>query len=463
MFNKNVRAKTRLFLLALMLIVMMGCAGEPEVPKQVQQEHDLVEPTNEVESGETDSIISPLSKPEDITPTSDSLTTIDSPIFFPIQRHARNTVEVWQIDLANNEQKVLFESPARQPVSILPPLELSLLEQSYFCQTQPEDCPSELNYTLTNLKLSPNKLLLAWQEGITWCPNTGCFGLNRIVVFDLVTQDSHVLVEFPLHADTTVSQTLGEIVWSPNSQQITFPIHSRQEGWSFVRAVDVETRQVNEIGEGLNPLAWSPDSEFIAMTTRIPEEQKWAVEIIDRTGQLMTTFGNWELVESIDWSPDATKLAVTALAHYQETGSSAASLFVIDLGSNEMVEINLAFDKSLDYSQPHWSPDGQLLGINISEKPEETQTGKSLVIFHPASGEIKTSFTPEFAFDKWIWGYDEDIILMVIGGDFVFRSFTPQEVGILHWKTGEFKKLILPPELEEELKNQEALLGNPSW
>lgn len=124
-----------------------------------------------------------------------------------------------------------------------------------------------------------------------------------------------------------------------------------------------------------------------------------------------------------------------------------------------MQEVDLVPEKNLDYGEPHWSPNGQLLGVNISED----QLDKSLIIFNPNSGEIKASFTPELAFDKWTWSDDGRAILMVMGGDSVFRSFTPQKMGIFHWETGEFRTVMLPSQLEEELKNRGALLGNPTW
>jgi hypothetical protein len=84
------------------------------------------------------------------------------------------------------------------------------------------------------------------------------------------------------------TQTISEMTWSPNNKEIGF-IHSSQDnGWSWLRVIDIETKQIRDLGDGQGPIAWSPTGEQLAFFA----ENK--VKVVSKDGVLQATLdGGW--------------------------------------------------------------------------------------------------------------------------------------------------------------------------
>ncbi len=461
MIYKHIKTVSYILLLAILAFIA-ACSDSEKEDLQHAQVDESVSLTRDLSSSNLLATPSQIEQQQNpIVASEDESLHSNTPIFFTVRNEAEHVVEIWQTSADATVQWQLLTLPIRYPVSALPAQELAALNHNH-CANQQDDCPTELIYSLNNLALSPNKQFLSWIDGASWCPNTTCYGFERLMVWDLSKGDLQTLLEIPFHIDLRSTQAIVESTWSPDSREIGLVISSHEYGWSLVRTVDVETKQVRDISEGMAPIAWSPNGDRLAVTIRTTDRD-WAVKVVTNDGETLTTFAaNWKRVMGVDWSPDASKLAITALVEQQLNGDSLinSGLFIVDVNTEEVTRVDLLSGEGLSYSEPHWSPDGRLLGVIIAG----TDHDKSLVIFDPQDRAIEASFAPKLAFNEWLWSRTGDAILVLVGGDLVDSvPFPPARIGVFYWQDDSFEIISLPSQLEKKVKEWTAYLDNLTW
>lgn len=265
-----------------------------------------------------------------------------------------------------------------------------------------------------------------------------------------------VLLEIPYHLDSYATQAITGIAWSPNSEQIGFVLTSREQGWSSVRAMDIQTKQIVDLGEGFAPFAWAPDSAQIAVTARTSENQ-WAVDLVESNGNVLRIFdANQYRIIGVDWSPDGTQLAITHLAQGQEQ----STLQIVNILTGETKPIKLASEYGSNYSMARWSPDGRFLAIRLADLEEAT----GLAIFALEEGSAQQIFISELSIDQWSWSDDTAAIMLLVGGDLVtVTPFPPPKIGIYYWQENIFELISFPTPIQEQIDNWQIILGQPVW
>jgi len=150
---------------------------------------------------------------------------------------------------------------------------------------------------------------------------------------------------------------------SPQGDKIAFITNKR--GYFDVIVIDaLNGRKLKTIVKGednpdfeelniLNPnLAWSPDGQRIALSTKTRGNDDIAI-VNYRTGKIeKIKFNNLDAIGSVAWSPDGSKLAFDGnIGPYQD-------IFTYDLNSKELT--NITNDFFSDY-EPTWSGDSKTI------------------------------------------------------------------------------------------------------
>lgn len=442
-------------LLPLILILTLLSCGKNEEQSQLSGQEVIPNSTGQkaVELGTTS--LPQIQQEQPITDTMPYTSNSTTPIFFLVRDDAEAESEIWEINADGTVYNQLFAFSSSYPITALPPQELGILRQHYCSGDNQENCPTEIDFGPEYLRLSPNKEMLAWAEGAVWCPTTSCYGFRRIITWNMSSRDQNVIFEVPLHIDEITVQGFIDFSWSPDGDQVGFVLSSRQAGWSFLHVADIDTGQDRVLAEGRNPLTWSPGGQQIAVA--ISGSQGWGVTLIDLEGTVLQRFGgSWGAVMAIDWSSDTSKLAITAQS---ATDASWNELFIVDLNTGKITEIDPVPDEAVNYTEPRWSPDGSLLGVIATTEAQQ----KELVIFDWQAEVISSRLSLGYSFDKWSWSDDGSAILMRVGGDITVTPYVPQGIGIFYWRENNFELVSLPDEMEEGLEERNIYLMDLTW
>ncbi len=438
-------------ILLMLLMVLTCCTYIVASSQQVQQDRASVTPTYEVLNPTTPIFF--IIRDEFVI--RDEIVLHDEPVEY---NRFEGIVQVWKITVDGVGGWAMVELPIPYPVSALPSQELAILEHK-FCPSRQDHCfvdDIHLAYGLNNLRLSPNKQSLAWVDGALWCPSTSCYGFQRLVLWNVTRGESQTLLEIPNHIDLRTAQGIGGISWSPDSNHLGFVQSSNDRGWSRVRVIDTETGHINDIGDGRAPIVWGPDGRIAFIS------YSWQDVIVAlNNGDIIAEFSNnWDLIEGIDWSSDGSKIAVTAVTDDHQT--RRYNLFIIDWATGDIAKIDVLTDESLEYTQPHWSPDGRLLGINTRRSEEETVSG--LIVFDPKSGAVEANLAVERYSTEWSWSHTGDAILVQLGANRpVLSPSTSQRIGIFYWTTGTLDQVPLRPDLATGLDEGRLYMKEPVW
>jgi len=396
----------------------------------------------------------PSSAPSDSIPS----------IYFLLRRESSRqdqsggTVQIWEVSTDPAISWPLSEFPIRYPISALPAQELAILEHN--SPTDPETDPFDgayLNYGIGDLELSPDRQMLAWVDGAGWCPNTTCYGFQRILTWDLTNGESRILFELPIHIDLRTTQAIGDIAWSPDGRQIGFVQSSNDKGWSRVRVVDANTGQIDDIGEGRAPLTWAPNGESIALVS-----YSWDnVHIVSRGGNIRAVLeAGWSRVEGIDWSPDGSRIAIAAAVGSDK--STRQHLFIAYSNTWDIAELNTSPNELLNYSQPHWSPGGEMIGVNTRLSGEGLVSG--LMVLDPSKGTVEANLELERYYPDWSWSANGTAVLVQLGSSIsALPPHTPQGVGVFYWMEENFEQVLLPSDVEDGLDSWQLYLSEPVW
>lgn len=367
-----------------------------------------------------------------------------------LSNNAEGTLEMVNIDTGGKNVTILNRWPLFYPVQSLPAEELSILEHNY-CPTDSNKCLGvQLENNIANLSYSSNKKYLSWIEDISWCPSTQCYGFDRVVVKNLVTGLDQVLVEIPDHIDLMTTQGISSIKWSPDGERIAFVLST--DIGSRIQIVDIITGNISDIAEGSSPIAWSPDGRQIAYAFYSPTTS-WEVKVLPINSKTTNILGgNWDVIEGIDWSPDGSRMAITARER-QSVEVSRYDLFIAGINGEQVKK--LTSDDRLSYIKPQWSPDGTLVGTVAYSA--QTQDEGNLLLFDFIKGTIKTEFNIGHGDTKWLWSRTNKTIL------FMVVASQSQKIGLLNLANNQAEYIHFPSQLESELNNGNINLEDLAW
>jgi dipeptidyl aminopeptidase/acylaminoacyl peptidase len=211
-------------------------------------------------------------------------------------------------------------------------------------------------------------------------------------IVDTATGEGHQL--------TASTKSSTNAAWSPDGKWIAFlsdrpgqisgtPENKKQ---IYVIAADGgEARQLTKVENGVNILAWSPDSKRLAFSAEDPEPKAmkdrkekygeyevvhadynmshlWTLDIpTSQTGAISEpmrlTKGPEFSVGEFTWSPDGTRIAFSAQRDPDLISSETADIYVVTVNDDKVKKI---VDTPGPDRNPQWSPDGKQIAYETS-------------------------------------------------------------------------------------------------
>jgi len=188
---------------------------------------------------------------------------------------------------------------------------------------------------------------------------------------------------------------------------------------------------------------WSPDGTMIACTGAGPRPGTFALLAGDPDGDLREVAVHQQPLSDLAWSPDATRIAWTALFDPTADGQAASGgrprvrvtrridykddgrgylgdarkqIFITDLRNGQSRRVT---NNPLDHNRPAWSPDGRLLAAQM---PDRAVLNSVIALIDPESGTARP-VTPESGTAE-VFAWSPDGGRLVYGCDLT-RSMHP--------------------------------------
>jgi Tol biopolymer transport system component len=178
--------------------------------------------------------------------------------------------------------------------------------------------------------------------------------------------------------------------WSPDSRSIAIT-----SGHLYVVDVADGDRRRLPGGELTLAPAWSPDGSVIAVGTRLGQDETWQVRTVhadaneDDNSSVTTLVDGMPGVDGLDWSPDATRLVLSA----------ADGLHVVDANGNDALKI-VSQDRGEGPGAATWSPDGTRIAYFTTPRVPDGFTAE-LHIVDPDSGHDEAMFVAPCCVSTW--------------------------------------------------------------
>lgn len=103
------------------------------------------------------------------------------------------------------------------------------------------------------------------------------------------------------------SNSIGDLIWSPNGQHIVYSSYDNTKEKYFLYAVGIDGSNPLYFGEGLYPV-WSPDSKYISYNVYVGDRKELWVASLDGTVFHRLTRGS-DYVYGPQWSPSSLYIA----------------------------------------------------------------------------------------------------------------------------------------------------------
>ncbi len=178
--------------------------------------------------------------------------------------------------------------------------------------------------------------------------------------------------------------------WSPDSRSIAIT-----SGHLYVVDVADGARRQLPGGELVLAPAWSPDGSVIAVGARLGQDEAWEVRTVradaegDDTARVATLVDDLPSVDSLDWSPDATRLVISA----------GDGLHVVDANGNAPFNI-VSQDRGEGPAAATWSPDGTRIAYFTTPRVSDGFTAELRVV-DPDSGHDEVLFVAPCCVSEW--------------------------------------------------------------
>ena len=241
----------------------------------------------------------------------------------------------------------------------------------------------------------------------------------------------------------------GSLAWSPDSTKLAFLSDAVKPGQLQLYVKDLADRgsihRLTNVKGLLATPRWSPDGKTIAVlfTENATRAAGPLVAETPETGEIKDAFFEQRLalvdlatgefrqispadtyIYEYDWSPDSSRLAVTAALGNGDNNWYIAELYTLNVAQGLMKSI---YKPPLQIANPAWSPDGKKIAFIAGLMSDEPSVGGDIYTIS-ASGGQPTNATPAMkASASWLAWTPENRIVFAefVEGDAAVATVDP--------------------------------------
>jgi dipeptidyl aminopeptidase/acylaminoacyl peptidase len=237
--------------------------------------------------------------------------------------------------------------------------------------------------------------------------------------------------------------------WSPDGAWISFLSDRGGANQVYlIRASGGEATRITDAAAGINAYRWSPDGRRLAYLTSDPEpeavrarrERSGSFQVLEPDRELPTEFARthlWVLdlpelsaprpgaapqparltggdaytINELEWSPDGSKIAFSAVTDPSPRSRASSDIYVLDVASRAVTKV---VDTPGPDTWPVWSPDGGTIAYETANGSLTYFETNRFVATVPVAGG-----TPRLLTDK----VDEQANLLNWGPDGIYVAF----------------------------------------
>lgn len=427
-------------------------------------------------------------------------------IFFTVE--SKDSIEVWEVYIDDSDRIIssqsLYKTPRYYPISVLPKTEQAFLSddyKEYLYSSGVSDV--RLEKGLGNLRVSPNRDFITWQENLSTCRFPVCYGSQEYLLWNLTKDHKDVLVTYPFHIDETVSQFVSNPSWAANNQYLAYILGLQGTSLGKVYTVDITTGQIAELATNAYSYSWAPNSYQIAYVgwKYVDGSRHAFVRLKSLENQEEIEFYNdWVDIRSLRWLPSENYIVVVALSQ-QDIANEKWGLYVLNVehktvdrvdsltrivGSiavNQVPKSNTIVLTSVDKKtleivnlsskevlssekihqgylglSPSWAPSGQVIAVN-TYPTEELLNSNGIIFYNAKDGSILAWLNLERASEDWLWdNLGHKILLNLQDKSIPCSTSEILGLGLFDWHSEKLIPLSLPQHLGEKVSNCEIII-----
>lgn len=233
--------------------------------------------------------------------------------------------QIWSVPLDESEPTMIYEAPVG----------ISLLQASHSNDVSPDLVEKvkdkgmmdfdEFEIRISDLSLSSDRNLLAWQESYEWCPGNYCMGTSSIKIMRL---DKLSIV-----STIDTERLFSNLKWSPSANYLAFDEQQTSNSGTQYHKVwlwNNSDESFTTLTDGSNP-SWAPSSSLISVISFDLNDNSQKLKIVDINNpeKQIDVIGANKIIKEFfgaSWSPDGKRLIILG----KQSENPDLSLYIVD-------------------------------------------------------------------------------------------------------------------------------------